>query len=93
MKKKNVSDLEKARDHFLRATTETIIGTGFALKGVRNLLKQRKGKNVIIDFTGNLIGKGVNLVTKLSEVLTQVESSKPTRQRTQKKKIRKVKIE
>ena len=93
MKKKNVSDLEKARDHFLRATTETIIGTGFALKGIKNLLKQRKGKKIIFGVKGNLIEKGFNLATKLSDVLTQVESGRPAKQKTQKKKMRKVKIE
>ena len=93
MKKKNVSDLEKARGHFLRATTETIIGTGFALKGIKNLLKQRKGKKIIFGITGNLIEKGFNLATKLSDVLTQVESGRPAKQKTQKKKVRKVKIE
>ncbi len=93
MKKKNINDLEKARDHFIRATTEIVIGTGFALKGVRNLLKRREGRGIIYGFTGNLIGKGFNLVTKLSDVLTQVESRRPARQRTHKKKMRKVEIE
>ena len=93
MKKKNVSDLEKARDHFLRATTETIIGTGFVLKGIKNLLKRRKGKKIIFGISGNLIEKGFNLATKLSDVLTQVESGRPAKQKTQKKKVRKVKIE
>ncbi len=93
MKKKNLSDLEKARDHFIRATTEIITGTGFALKGMRKLLKRRKGRELIYGLTGNLIGKGFSLVTKLPDVLTQAESRRHARQRTHKKKMRKVEIE
>ena len=77
----------------MRATTETIIGTGFVLKGIKNLLKRRKGKKIIFGISGNLIEKGFNLATKLSDVLTQVESGRPAKQKTQKKKVRKVKIE
>jgi hypothetical protein len=93
MKKKDLSDLEKARDHFIRATTEYIIGTGFALKGARNLLKQREGRKLAADFTKRFIRRGFDWVTNLSDVLRSGEESKPTRSRTSRKKTRKVKVE
>jgi len=93
MKKKNLSDLEKAREHFLKAFTETIIGADFAIKGARNLLRQRKGRRRMVGLTESLIRKGFNLATKLSDVLTQVRSEKPAKQRARRKKMRKVEIE
>jgi hypothetical protein len=93
MKKKNLSDLEKARGHFIKATTEIVIGSGFALKGIRNLLKEREGRQIVYDLVGNLLGRGANIVTKLADVLTQVETGSPKQRITVKKKIRKVKIE
>ena len=94
MKKKNLSDLEKAREHFLKAFTETIIGADLAIKGARNLLRQRKGRRrMMIGLTESLIRKGFNLATKLSDVLTQVRLEKPDKQRARRKKMRKVEIE
>jgi hypothetical protein len=93
MKKKNLSDLEKARDHFLRAFTEIIIGADFAIKGTRELLSEREGRKMMIGLTGGLIRKGFNLATKLSDLLTQVQSEKPAKQRARRKRMRKVEIE
>lgn len=92
MKKKNLTDLEKARDHFIRATTESIIGAGFAIKGVRNLLGQREGRKLASNFALKFIKTGMDLMANPFDVLRSKES-KSTKSRTRGKKTRKVKIE
>lgn len=42
MKKKNLTDLEKARDHFIRATTESIIGAGVCHKRYEEPVKAER---------------------------------------------------
>ena len=92
MKKRNLTDLEKARDHFIRATTESIIGAGFAIKGVRNLLGQREGRKLAADFALKFIKTGMDLMTNPFDIRSSKET-KPPRSKTRRKKTRKVKIE
>ncbi|MGE5443798.1 MAG: hypothetical protein ACM3SR_04255 [Ignavibacteriales bacterium] len=92
MKKKNLTDLEKARDHFIRATTESIIGAGFAIKGVRNLLGQREGRKLASDFALKFIKTGMDLMANPFDVLRSKEA-KSAKSKTRGKKMRKVKIE
>ncbi|MER3445736.1 MAG: hypothetical protein C4291_02360 [Candidatus Dadabacteria bacterium] len=93
MKKRNLTDLEKARDHFIRATTESIIGAGFAIKGVRNLLGQREGRKLAADFALKFIKTGMDLMTNPFDILRSSKETKPPRSKTRRKKTRKVKIE
>lgn len=92
MKKKNLTDLEKARDHFIRATTESIIGAGFAIKGVRNLLGQREGRKLASNFALKFIKTGMDLMANPFDVLRSKEA-KSAKSKTRGKKTRKVKIE
>lgn len=92
MKKKNLTDLEKARDHFIRATTESIIGAGFAIKGVRNLLGRREGRKLASDFALKFIKTGMDLMANPFDVLRSKEA-KSAKSKTRGKKMRKVKIE
>jgi hypothetical protein len=92
MKKKNLSDLEKARSHLIRATTELIIGTGFAIKGVKNLLKEREGRKLVYNVAEQSIRKGFNLMTNLADILKSlIERKSPKSKRG--KIRRKIKIE
>jgi len=93
MKKKDLSDLKKARNHLIRAITEGIIGTGFALKGARNLLKEREGRKLISDFTGKFMRRGFGLMMKLADTLEHIEEGKPKKSKTSKKRTRKIKVE
>jgi hypothetical protein len=92
MKKKKLTDLEKARDHFIRATTESIVGAGFAIKGVRNLLGKREGRKLAADFALRFIKTGMDLMANPFDVLRSRET-KPTKSKTRGKKTRKVKVE
>ena len=92
-KKNDASDLKKARDHFIRATTEWIIGSGFALKGMRNLLRKGEGRKLIFDVAGKSIRRGFNIMTSLADILKSQQESKTTRPKTRGKKKRKIKVE
>ncbi len=92
MKKKNLTYLEKARDHFLKAFTEIGIGAEFAIKGTRNLLSEREKRKIMFGLTESLFRKGFDLATKLTDVLTQLQSKKPAKQRPRRKRVRKVEI-
>jgi hypothetical protein len=93
MKKRELSDLQKARQHFIRATTEWIIGTGFALKGVRNLVREGDGKKLISDLTGKFVGRGLGMMMNLAEMLNQMEQSKSKRPKSSRKRTRKIRVE
>ncbi len=92
-KKDDVSDLKKARDHFIRATTEWIIGSGFALKGMKNLLRKGEGRKLIYDVAGKSIRKGFNIMTNLADILKSQQERKTTRPKARGKKTRKIKVE
>ena len=92
-KQKDLSELQKARDHFIRATTEWIIGSGFALKGMKNLLREGEGRKLIYDVAGKSIRRGFNMMTRLADILKSQQDSKTTRSKTRGKKTRKIKIE
>jgi hypothetical protein len=92
MKKRNLTDLEKARDHFIRATTESIIGAGFAIKGVRNLLGQREGRKLASEFALKFIKTGMDLMANPFDILRSKET-KPSKSKARGKKTRKVKVE
>jgi hypothetical protein len=92
MKKKNLTDLEKARDHFIRATTESIIGAGFAIKGVRNLLGRREGRKLASEFALKFIKTGMDLMANPFDILRSKETQ-PSKPKARGKKTRKVKVE
>lgn len=89
MKKKDLSDLEKARNHFVKAATECIIGAGFALKGVSGLLRDRDGRKLFTDFAIRFIGKGIGLAASRPDLLKPVEESRPKRTGSRSKRTRK----
>ncbi|HEX3034072.1 MAG TPA: hypothetical protein VHT73_02930 [Thermodesulfobacteriota bacterium] len=93
MKKDKLGDLEKARDHFIKAATEGIIGTGFAIKGISCLLKESEGRRMLGDLAVSFIGRGMGLMANLSHILKPFEKSKPQKKRSRKKRARKVKVE
>ena len=93
MKKGKSSDLDKAREHFLKAATEGIIGAGFAIKGISGLLKESEGRRVLGDLALSFIGKGVGLALNLSNILNPVEEVKSRTKAGRKKRTRKAKVE
>ncbi len=92
-KQKDKSDLKKARDHFVRATTEWIIGSGFAIKGMTALLRQGEGRKLIFDVAGKSIKKGFNIMTNLADVLKSQEERKTPKSKSRRKKTRKIRVE
>ncbi|HXG30687.1 MAG TPA: hypothetical protein VNK81_03495 [Thermodesulfobacteriota bacterium] len=90
MKKRDLRDFKRARNHFIRAVTEGIIGTGFAIKGARNLLKEREGRGLVSAFTGRFMRRGFGFIMRLAESLERMEKGKPG---ASKKRKRKIKVE
>jgi hypothetical protein len=93
MKKGKLSDLDKAREHFLKAATEGIIGAGFAIKGISGLLKESEGRRVLGELALSFIGKGVGLAVNLPSILNPLEKGKPRTKTGRKKRTRKAKVE
>ncbi|MGQ0793220.1 MAG: hypothetical protein ACT4NX_03935 [Deltaproteobacteria bacterium] len=104
MKKKELSDLEKARGHFIKAATEGIIAAGFAVKGVGGLLRERQGREQIWDVAGKSIKRGFGLVITLADILNRTATpdapssssdskSSYRKPRSRKKSTRKIRVE
>ncbi len=92
-KQKEQNDLQKAKDHFIKATTEWVIGSGFALKVMKNLLREREGRKLIYDIAGKSFRKGFNIMTNLADILKSQKEGKAIRPKTRGKKTRKIKVE
>lgn len=93
-KKKQLDDLIKARDHLLRATAEGIVGTGYAVKGIRNLIKEKDSRKFLLDSTGKLLGTGFAIMMTFADIIRQTndDKSKQTRKKTRKR-TRQIKID
>ena len=92
-KKKKQDELKLAGDHLLRATTEGILGFEYAIKGLRNLLRESEGKDVLFNLTGRFIGLGFGFVTSLPEIVKQVREYRLKSSDRSRKKSRKIKID
>ncbi len=91
MKKKELSELKKAREHFVKGTTEWLIGTGFAIKGIKRLLEKEKGRKFAYDLTVQSLRKGVGLVGNLAYLL--FKSGVNRTKGKSKRRSRKIKVE
>ena len=92
-KKKNEDELKEAGEHLVRATIEGIIGAGLAIKGFKGLMKESEGRNLVIDLSGRIIGLGLGFMMSLPEVIKEVRETKSKRNKTPRKKSRKIKID
>ena len=92
-KKKKKDELEQAREHLVRATTEGILGVEYAVKGLRNLLKESEGRELVFDLTGRVIGLGLGFLTSLPEIVKQVREYESGSTDRSRKKSRKIKID
>lgn len=63
----DLKDLEKAGEHFLMSAAELFVGTGFAIKGVRNLLQDEEGRKFLKELPYNAVTKGFELVKQAEE--------------------------
>jgi hypothetical protein len=94
MKKKELSELKKAREHFVKGTTEWLIGTGFAIKGLKRFLEKEKGRKFAYGLTVESLKKGVGLVGNLAYVLFRSGINRTKgKSKRRSRKARKIKVE
>jgi hypothetical protein len=92
-KKKKQDELKKARGHLVRAATEGILGVEYAVKGLKNLLRESEGRELFFNLTGRFIELGVGFMTSLPEIVKQVREYKSESTDRSRKKSRKIKID
>ena len=63
----DLKDLEKAGEHFIMSAAELFVGTGYAIKGVRNLLQDEEGRKFLRELPYNAVTKGFELVRQAEE--------------------------
>lgn len=89
--KVDLSDLGKAGEHFIVSATEMVVGAGFAIKGVKELLRKEEGRKLICELPLKAVDKGFELVKKAGEGIRERRKGGPKGARG--KRSRKINVE
>ncbi len=89
--KVDLSDLGKAGEHFIVSATEMVVGAGYAIKGVKELLEKEEGRKFVCELPLKAVNKGFELVKKAGEGIK--ERRKSGDRETRGKRTRKINIE
>jgi hypothetical protein len=89
--KVDLSDLGKAGEHFIVSATEMVVGTGFAIKGVKDLLQKEEGRKFVCELPFKAVSKGFEIVKKAGEEIK--ERRKSGAKGTRGKRSRKINVE
>ena len=89
--KVDLSNLGKAGEHFIVSATEMVVGTGFAIKGVKELLEKEEGRKFVCELPLKAVNKGFELVKKAGEEIK--ERRKGGAKRARGKRSRKINVE
>jgi hypothetical protein len=87
----DLSDLGKAGEHFITSAAEFVVGTGFAIKGAKDLLNNEEGRKFLKELPSKAAEKGLEFLTELTEQIKEKEKSKS--KRTRKNRSRKIEVE
>ncbi|MEQ9619639.1 MAG: hypothetical protein RIG61_10750 [Deltaproteobacteria bacterium] len=71
----NLADLGKAGEHFIVGATEMVVGTGFAIKGVKELLEKEEGRKFVCELPFKAVNKGFDLVRRAGEQVRERRKS------------------
>ena len=71
----NLTDLGKAGEHFIVGATEMVVGTGFAIKGVKELLEKEEGRKFVCELPFKAVNKGFELVRRAGERMKERRKS------------------
>lgn len=71
----DLTDLGKAGEHFIVGATEMVVGTGFAIKGVKELLEKEEGRKFVCELPLKVVDKGFELVRKVGEQMKERRKS------------------
>lgn len=92
-KKKLDDELRKAGEHFLRATTEGIIGAGLTVKGLKNMLKESEGRRSLLRISGKLFAMGMGLMMSVPQIIKEVREYRSESRKKATNRSRKIKID
>lgn len=67
----DLTHLGKAGEHFIVGATELVVGTGFAIKGVKELLEKEEGRKFVCELPLKAVDKGFELVRKAGEQMRE----------------------
>ena len=87
----DLSDLSRAGEHFITSAAEFVVGTGFAIKGAKDLLNNEEGRQFLRDLPSKAAGKGFEFLTEVTEQLKEKEKNKS--KRSSRNKSRKIEVE
>lgn len=71
----DLTDLGKAGEHFIVGATEMVVGTGFAIKGMKELLEKEEGRKFVCELPFKAVNKGFELVRKAGEQMKERRKS------------------
>lgn len=92
-KKKKQDELKMAREHLVKATTEGILGVEYAVKGLRNLLRESEGRGLVVSLTSRFVELGIEFMTSLPEIVKEIREYRSKSTDRSRKKSRKIKID
>lgn len=88
----DLSDIGKAGEHFIVGATEFVLGTGFAIKGVKELLEKEEGRKFICELPFKTVDKGFEIVRKVGEQMRE-RSKEGAQKGTSRSRSRKINVE
>ncbi|MGH7900103.1 MAG: hypothetical protein ACRENZ_00030 [Thermodesulfobacteriota bacterium] len=92
-KKKVDDELRKAGEHFIRATTEGIIGAGLTVKGLKNMLRESEGRRSLLRISGKLFAMGMGLMMSVPQIIKEVREYRSESRKQATNRSRKIKID
>lgn len=87
----DLSDLNRAGEHFITSAAEFVVGAGFALKGARDLLNNQEGRQFLRELPSKAADKGFEFLTEVTEQLKEKEKKKS--KKTKRTRSRKIEVE
>jgi len=87
----DLSELTRAGEHFITSAAEFVVGAGFAIKGAKDLLNNKEGRNFLRELPSKVAGKGFEFLTEVTEQLKEKEKNKS--KRTSRNRSRKIEVE
>ena len=92
-KKKVDDELRKAGEHFIRATTEGIIGAGLTVRGLKNMLKESEGRKSLLRMSGKLFAMAMGLMMSVPQIIKEVREYKSKSPKKSANRSRKINID
>ncbi len=89
----DLQDLGKAGEHFIMGAAELVVATGYAIKGVKNLLDDKEGRKFVRDFPIKMMERGFEVVKEIRDNLDEKERSRTKKPKRGSKRNRKIDVE